>query len=188
VTRGNSGCVPLPTPGGIKPMRLPLTSTGNGLRSKTSPPQLHHAPRLSRPVLGHGKGGGFPAGFRVAELAALALPSIAGSTGACSRGQGRGDRSLVHRKRAKARPSGQPPSHSLGLRLETAARSPHGPLAPTAASGTRHAIRRCDHAHGLMPSALMAQRLRQASAQGGNWYSVSATPRHSRSTQLRFCA
>ena len=73
------------------------------------------------------KDDGFPAGFRFAELAALALPSIAGSTGACSRGKGRGDGSLVHRKRAEARPSGQHPYHSLGRRLENAGRSPHGP-------------------------------------------------------------
>ena len=78
-------------------------ATGWNPLPNTSAPT--HPPR---PVLGHGRGDGFPAGFRFAELAALAL--------------------RVHRKRADARPSGQHPSHSLGLRLETATRSPHGPL------------------------------------------------------------
>ena len=65
-------------------------------------------------ALRHGKGGGFPAGFRYAERAQLAH--------------------RVHRKRAGARPPGQHLFHTIGLRLENASRSPHNPLDPLAAS------------------------------------------------------
>ena len=81
-----------------------FTMGGNAL---PNPSRSVHPPRS---MLGHGMGDGFPAGFRYAELAVLAL--------------------RVHRKRAGARPSGQHPSHSLGRWLENASRSPHGSLRP----------------------------------------------------------
>jgi len=82
-----------------------ISTGGRQPKAPTHPPQV---------VLGPGKGAGFPAGFRSAERALLAL--------------------RVHKERARARPPGPHPSHPLGLRLENAWRSPHNPLSPGAAS------------------------------------------------------